>query len=540
MTSALFDISDYQPSGSDHVLPADTYAKDPLHGWIHGNHPDFTPEQHDALQEMLVANKSSFAYAMTDLEGYKGEIPPFAFDLTTDQPIFTKARRHSPLEHKVVQEKCAEMLAADVITPCPTTKYASATTLPAKKDADGNLTDRRFCVDFRPLNIHTVADKYQMHLPEELFQQVGDSTIFSKVDLRAGFHQFPVQERCRPMTAFWWGNKLHMYNRLPFGCKNASAHCQKVMDYEIQKAGLQHCALCFVDDILIYSKTPEQHIKDVEAVLRMLKSCGLRAHPDKSVFGGALIEFLGFNIGRFGLSPHAAKTAAIRALPAPTNISELRQVLGFMNYYRVFVPMFSAIARPMTALLTKQSQEANPVLPWGEEQQSAFEKLKEELCTEGRAIKRVNPDKPLLLYTDWSRRGIGAVLSQKDDDGQEYICMAISRSLNAAEAKYSSWQGEMLAAVWSIKHFRHYLHGRKFTVITDHKPLVWLMTNPNLTGHHARWALALQEFDFTIEHRPGAMHQNADILSRFHRSRRRTSLEHAWTQAVMLYALSRT
>jgi hypothetical protein len=211
-----------------------------------------------------------------------------------------------------------------------------------------------------------------------------------------------------------------------------------------------------------------------------------------------------------GLSPSEAKVAAICALRAPTNVSELRSVLGFLNYYRCYLPGYSQAARPLTALTGSKV-----AWRWGAEEQTAFDFLKDQLCKEGVVLRRFDPANPTVVHTDWSRQGIGAVLGQRDPQGNEYMVACISRSLNVHESNYSSYEGEMLAAVWAMKTFRHYLHGIHFDLVTDHEPLKWLMSAPGLTGKHARWALSVQEMDFIIKHRPGAKHQNADVPSRF-------------------------
>ena len=184
----------------------------------------------------------------------------------------------------------------------------------------------------------------------------------------------------------------------------------------------------------------------------MLHSCGLRSHPQKTLVCANVLEFIGFNVGPFGLSPSEAKVAAVKALPYPTCVKELQSVLGLLNYYRTFVPNFSAKAKPLNCLLGK----GVPYV-WGAEQTAAFNSIRDEMCTEGRALKRMNPDLPLLLYCDWSGGGIGAVLGQVGADGVEYMVACASRSLNVHEKHYSSYKGEMLGMVWAVTTFRPWL-----------------------------------------------------------------------------------
>ncbi len=260
----------------------------------------------------------------------------------------------------------------------------------------------------------------------------------------------------------------------------------------------------------MYSDTADDHVKHVAAVLDRLHAVGLRAHPEKSVFGCATIEYLGHNVSHQGITPTSAKTLAISELKTPSNVSELQTQLGFMNYYRSYVPNYSVIQAPLNTLLQKGAK-----WEWTAEHQTAFDELKAALCKEGNALRRFEEDRPTKVYTDWSKQGIGAVLAQVGEDGREYMVACISRSLNSAERNYSSYEGELLAAVWAIKSLRMYLHGIDFTIITDHQPLLWLMTSTELTGKHARWALLLQDYSFTVEHRPGVTHRNADVPSRF-------------------------
>ena len=186
----------------------------------------------------------------------------------------------------------------------------------------------------------------------------------------------------------------------------------------------------------------------------------------------------------------------------------LRAFLGLANYYRRFVKNFSLIAKPLTILTSKDQPWT-----WGREQQQAFETLKQKLGS-APVLRRPDVSKSFQLHTDWSSLGLGAVLTQKDDLGREYVVAYASRSNNTAEANYSSYEGEALAAVWAIAHFRPYLYGQRFTLVTDHQPLRWLMESDKLTGKLARWALLLQEYDFEVVHRAGITNLDADGLSR--------------------------
>ena len=502
-------VDDFSPEGPVQIDPTLQYWTDPDNQWVIGNHPQLTPAIREQLQaELLGRRDSCFAYQMSDLTGYKGE--KFKIELKHDRPIMQKPRRHAPLEMDIQDTKCVELHDVGfIVASSKNCQYASNATMPAKKDADGNWTDFRFCLDYRNINEATVADHYGMHLPEQLFACVAGSTFFSKIDLRGAFHQILIDEESQQYTSFFWRNQQFNYTRLPYGLKNGPAALQRIMDREIGTAGLRDVCTCFIDDLLVHSKTAEEHLAHVCAVLDMLKACGLKAHPAKSCFFADTVEYLGHYISANGLTPHQAKIAAVAGLRVPTNVSELRSVLGFLNYYRCYVQNFSAIAAPLNHLLGNEVP-----WQWTSVEHNAYQALKDAMCRPGAALKHFDRDRPAIVYADWSKAGVAAVLAQVDDDGNEYMVACVSRSLNKHERNYCSYEGEMLAGVWGVKSFRQYLFGCKFTLISDHQPLKWLMQSPSLAGKHMRWAMSMQEFDFDIQYRPGPQHVNVDVPSR--------------------------
>jgi hypothetical protein len=512
--TAMASVGSFTPEGVSSAAAYDRYEKDPEGGWIWGNGELFDTQSKAALQEVVRSRKGkAFAYSMEELPGYHGAQGPFTLDLETDRPVVQPPRRYSPKEKEVIKEKTDELVKAGIVVEHsgPTACVVNPV-IAAKKDPEtGMWTDHRMAQDYRPVNKLTRADRYGMHRPEDIFHQCSKARVFSKLDLRQGFLQIPIAPSDQPKTAYWVGNKHMMYTRMPYGLKNASAKFQRVMDYELAMAGLDHCSRAYVDDVLIFSNSVEEHIEHVAAVLDALHSCGLRAHPDKSIFGADVLEYLGHNLSSSGISPHHAKVAAIMCLKAPGNVSELRAHLGFITYYRCYIPNMSQLTAPLTQLLKKDQ-----VWVWGPEQEAAFASIKAVFAKEGLVLRPIDYSKPLILHTDFSNRGIGAVLGQYDSDGNEYMCACISRSLNKHERNYSSYKGEMLAAVWGCKSFRHHLlGGPKFTLVTDHQPLTYLMGTDGLTGQYARFAAVMQEYDFEVVHRPGLKHQNADVLSRY-------------------------
>ena len=292
---------------------------------------------------------------------------------------------------------------------------------------------------------------------------------------------------------------------MPFGLKNAPADFSKLM-YQIL-GNLPYVEI-YLDDITIHSKTFMDHVKHVTHVLGVLKSYNLKVNPEKCSWFANTIKLLGHVISEAGVAMDPEKVDAIKGRVPPKNIKQIQQFLGICNYYRRFIKDYAKIAEPLTKLLRKEEK-----FEWTEEQHTAFEELKKKL-TEYPILRQPERGKKFLLYTDASGYAAGAVLSQKDDDGREFVCAYASRTLKGAELNYGITEKECLAVVWAIKQFRIYLYGNKFQVITDHSALSWLMNINDPTGRLARWAIYLQAYEFEIVHRKGSIHSNADTLSR--------------------------
>ena len=419
--------------------------------------------------------------------------------------------RLSDAQKQAAEDGLLPLKAAGIIEPCNKGDFATNLVIVPKKDSNGAWTGARLAVDYRPVNKITPTDHYKIPLPDEIHEAVTGCSFFSKIDLRQGFLQIPIDPSNRHLTAFWWNGEVWQYTRCPYGLKNSPVHFQRVMNRAIRDAGLAHCAKCYIDDLLIHSATFAEHLVHVEAILLMLVRNHLKAHPEKSIFGCDILEYLGHDVSEYGLSPNQVKVSAIQALPTPSGIEQLRRVLGFANFYRGYVPNFSAIAKPLTELLCK-----GVVWDWSAARSEAWETIKAELCRPGNALKRADPNLPYHLHTDWSKQGISAVLGQIPEGGAEALVACLSRSCNKHEANYGSSKGEMLAAVWAIRSFRHFLHGaaHPFTLYTDHHSLLWLTTSANLEGQFMRWACLIGDFDFRIVHKPGVDHLVADGPSR--------------------------
>ena len=396
------------------------------------------------------------------------------------------------------------MLQANVIRPSQSS-WASPVVLVPKKD--GGI---RFCTDFRRLNAVTKRIRYPLPRIDQVLDDLGKAKWFSKIDLKSGYYGIKMDGDSIEKTAFVTPDGLYEYLCCPMGLATSPATFQRLMNI-IFREQLGKSALVYLDDIVVYSPTFEQHLFYLHKAFAVLEAANLKAHLKKTELCKAQILYLGHVIDRQGVRPDPAKIAAVRKFPLPRTRRDVRSFLGLCGYYRRFIAGFARIAAPLTALTggTKKEEGAksrqSKALPyWGEEEEAAFNHLKQRLMSPP-ILRRPEFSEPFLLYTDWSTTAIGAILAQRDPNKpkEEYVIAYASRKLTPAERNYSATEGECLAAVWAIKHFRPYLWGTAFTLITDHIALQWLHKNKDLGGRLTRWSLKLQEYDFTIKYRKG-------------------------------------
>ena len=379
--------------------------------------------------------------------------------------------------------------------------WNSPVVIVTKKDGSA-----RFCVDYRKINNITITDAHPLPRIDELLEKFRKGRWFTSIDLASGYWQVEMNHDDKDKTAFTCHLGLYEFNVMPFGLKNAPPTFQRLMN-KVLKEYLDDFVIVYIDDILIYSKTYEEHLEHLEKVFERLREANLMIKLKKCKFCMPNVEFLGHIVGRDGLQPDPTKIDKMRNLKPPVDLTTLRGALGLFSYYRKFVKGFSTVAKPMTELLRKDE----PFI-WNEKRQRAFDILKEKLTT-APILGYPDYEKPFILFTDASGKGLGAVLSQKQNDKEVVIAYA-SRSLNKAEQNYPITELEALAVVWAINHFHKNLILRRFTVITDHSALTTLMKTQEPKGRRARWIMKLQEYDFDIKHRSGKKNSNADALSR--------------------------
>ena len=415
-------------------------------------------------------------------------------------PIRQLPRRLPAHRQDEVRKHLDQMLEKDIIQPSDS-PWAAPIVLVSKKDGS-----TRFCIDYRRLNTVTRKDAYPIPRIDDSLDALAGADFFSTLDLANGYWQVEVEPKDREKTAFTTTQGLFEFKVMPFGLCNGPGTFQRLMDTTL--AGLQwSTCLVYLDDVIIYSRTLEEHVRRLRDVFQRFRSAGLKLKPTKCHLLKKSVEFLGHIVSGRGISTDPAKISCLQQWPSPACSDQVRSFLGLATYYGRFVKDFARISTPLRRLTEKNAQFA-----WSYDCEQAFQTLKRKL-TSAPVLRFPEFDREFILDTDASDRAIGAVLSQRYEDGDHVIAFA-SRALTKAERRYSVTRKELLALVYSMKHFRHYLYGHHIIVRTDHSALQWLRSFREPEGQVARWLELLEEYDFEVQHRPGSQHCNADAMSR--------------------------
>lgn len=420
-----------------------------------------------------------------------------------DIPIFSKLYRYPEIHQKEVDKQIEGMLQQGIIVPSNSPYNSPIWVVPKKIDNSGEQK-WRIVVDYRKLNDQTISDRFPIPNIDDLFDKLGKCNYFTTLDLAKGFHQIEVDPRDRMKTAFSTTNGHYEFTRMPFGLKNAPATFQRLINHVLKDLINKICVV-YLDDILIFSTSLQEHLNSLQEVFQKLRESNLQIQIDKCHFAEEFTNYLGHVITNNGIKPDDKKVTAIKSMKLPSSPKEIKQFLGITGYYRKFVKDYAKVAYPMIKYL-KGNTKVNIK---DDEYINAFNKLK-KLLTSDPILKRPDFTKKFTLTTDASNYAIGAVLSQDNHP----ICFA-SRTLNDHEKRYATIEKELLAIVWSVKYFRTYLYGRTFNICTDHKPLVWLhnIKEPNMKLQ--RWKIMLNEYDFNISYLRGKENHVADGLSRY-------------------------
>lgn len=428
-----------------------------------------------------------------------------SIDLLPGAPLpSSKLYNLSRPEKEAMEAYITDSLAAGLIRPS-TSPVGAGFFFVEKKDKT-----LRPCIDYRGLNDITVKNKYPLPLIDSAFGPLSQATIFSKLDLRNAYHLVRIKEGDEWKTAFNTPLGHFEYLVMPFGLTNAPAVFQALIN-DVLRDMLNRFVFVYLDDILIFSRTPQEHVQHVKLVLQRLLENRLYVKAEKCEFHVSSVSFLGFIVERGQIKTDPAKVKAVAEWPAPTTRKQLQRFLGFANFYRRFIRDYSRVASPLTKLTSVKVP-----FVWSDEAEAVFVKLK-GLFSSAPVLSHPDPTAQFVVEVDASDSGVGAVLSQRSTSDQKlHPCAFFSRRLTPAEKNYDVGNRELLAIVLAFQEWRHWLEGstHPFVVWTDHKNLSYLRSARRLNSRQARWALFLGRFNYTLTYRPGSRNVKPDALSR--------------------------
>jgi hypothetical protein len=412
-------------------------------------------------------------------------------------PISKRPYRMPPAELAELKKQLQELLDKGFI--CPSTSPWGCPALFVKKK-DESL---RLCIDCCQLNTVTIKNKYPLPRIDVLFDQLVGAKVFSKIDLRSGYHQIKIRASDIPKTAFSTRYGLYEFLVMSFGLTNAPAYFMYLMN-SVFMSELDKFVVVFIDDILVYSKNEEKHVGHLHIVLQRLREHHLYAKLSKCDFWLKEIKFLGHTISQAGIVVDPNKVQEVMNWKPPMTVRQIRSFLGLAGYYRRFIPNFSRIAKPITELLKKEAK-----FVWGQKCEDAFHALRQHL-TITPVLAQPDSSKPFDVYCDASGTGLGCVLMQDNR-----VIAYASRALRPHEQNYPTHDLELAVVVHALKMWRHYLMGTHCNIFTDHKSLKYIFTKADLNMRQRRWLELIKDYDLEVHYyHPGKANVVADALSR--------------------------
>lgn len=468
-------------------------------------------------------NNMPEVFAMHDLDYGHTEKVTHRIKLNDETPFKHRPRPIHPQDIDAVRKHLQELLAAGIIRESES-PFASPIVVVKKKD--GSV---RLCIDFRKLNTQTIKDAYALPNLEEIFSALTGSRWFSVLDLKSGYYQIEMEEADKCKTAFVCPLGFWEFNRMPQGITNAPSTFQRLMERCMGDLNRKE-VLVFIDDLIIFSESLEEHESRLLHVLKRLKEYGLKLSPEKCKFFQTSVRYLGHIVSGNGVETDPVKIEALKTWPRPRNLKELRSFLGFSGYYRRFIQNYSKMIKPLNDLtvgyppLQKGRRRGNESKQyfdpkkefgdrWDQSCQQAFDMIIEKL-TSAPVLGFADPKIPYILHTDASTTGLGAALYQKQE-GQMRVIAFASRGLTRSETRYPAHKLEFLALKWAVtSKFSDYLYGAEFVVVTDSNPLTYILTSAKLDATSYRWLSSLSTYNFKLQYRAGSQNCDADGLSR--------------------------
>ncbi|KAL4709763.1 hypothetical protein ACJJTC_004599 [Scirpophaga incertulas] len=422
--------------------------------------------------------------------------------LSSNTPVNYRPYRLSHDEILRVRKIIKDLLDKTIIRESDS-DYASPILLVKKKDGSD-----RMCVDFRKLNEITIKDIFPLPRIDDYIDRLGRNKYFSSLDMATGFHQIPLEGASIPLTGFVTPEGHYEYLKMPYGLANAPVVYQRIISKTLRKFIDSGNVLVYIDDVLLLSMTPEQGLDLLREVLTALTNAGFSINLRKCSFLVTEIEYLGRTISEGQVRPSHDKIKALVDSSEPINVKQVRQFMGLASYFRRYIPGFAQKTASISALTRKGVN-----FDWGKEQRAAREYIIQALTTEP-VLAVYDPSLPIEVHTDASAIGYGAVLMQVHEGGYKRVVAYFSRLTQGAESKYHSYELETLAVVKALQHFRPYLVGAPFTVVTDCNALKFTQKKKDLLPRVARWWVYLQDFNFSLDYRKGTSMSHADYLSR--------------------------
>lgn len=481
-----------------------------------------TKEQADKV--LQVARKNQHSFVKTDGKLGHCTIHPLEIKMKENSQVVKQRQfRMSPHIMKFASEQIEFLKQEDVIE-LSDSEYNSALLLVKKqhqkshehlRKADKSKPVKyRVVIDYRSLNDQIVKDQHILPNMEEIFDQICANYLphekpsyFSSLDLVSGYFQIAMNEASRKYTAFTFQGEKYCFKRMPQGLSISGGHFAQVIQ-KVLKPYLGKFVVAYLDDILIYSPTFEKHLQHLHLVLQAFAKANLLLSVEKCQLAKTSAEFLGFKFSKHGIEPSEKHVSAIKTFPTPKSVKEVRRFLGLVNFFRKHIPDRASICQPLNNLTRKEA-----VFQWSTECEHSFQKLK-EIFTSKPLLHFPRFDKRFYLATDASQIAIGACLMQKDDQNCYYPIAYCGRNLSKSEQNYGITRLELLAAVFAISYFRVYLEGQQFTLLTDHIALKSILNSKSKSPQMIRWAISLQNYDFSVEYVKGLLNTVPDCLSR--------------------------
>lgn len=462
----------------------------------------------DSLMNLLLQYKHTFANDTKDLGCTN--LLNMKIKLTTQQPIYRQPYRLSHTEQQIASTKIRELLDAGIIKESES-NYASPIILVKKKNGDSRL-----CVDYRALNAITIKDRYPLPNIDDQISKLAGMKYFTSLDMAQSYHQLAIAPEDTHITAFITPHGHYEYLRVPFGLANAPSVFMRLVSKLVesirysksQTDSSSNEILAFLDDLLLPSIDINSGLKMLESVLHKFQSENLKLNMKKCSFLHNKVTYLGHEISQDGVQPAELKLIAVSQFPVPKNVHEVRQFIGLCSYFRKFIYKFAVIARPLTELTKK-----NVLWLWGDRQVSSFEELKKCLCSKP-VLALYDPALYTEIHTDACKLGIAGILLQRQSDNTLRPVMYFSRVTSREESMYHSYELETLAVVETLRKFRVYVIGKHVKVVTDCTAVRATLTKRDIIPRIARWWLLIQEYDISVEYRPGERMKHVDALSR--------------------------